>query len=316
MATAVGSQTQLTPPRRSLFARRRSEAAMAWVFSAPAIILLVVFLLIPFLMAIGLSLTDQRLVPNLNIPTRIVGLRNFIRLVDDEAFLRGLLNNFYFVAVVVPVQTSFALLLAVLVNQRIRGMNAYRTVYFGPVVTSMVVVAIVWTFLYNPGEGLINAFIHTISFGQLGPYNWLQNTKLVFPAIMLLSIWQGVGFQMVIYLAGLQEIPHDLYEAADVDGANRMQQFIHITLPQLRNTTVFVVLATTILAFKLFDQVKVMTNGGPQNASMTTIVYAIEQGWGQLKVGYASAITVVFFLIVLGVSLIQRRFLREERAVE
>jgi len=289
---------------------------MAWVFSAPAIILLVVFLLIPFLMAIGLAVTDQRLVPNLNIPTRIVGLRNFIRLVDDEAFLRGLLNNFYFVAVVVPVQTSFALLLAVLVNQRIRGMNAYRTVYFGPVVTSMVVVAIVWTFLYNPGEGLINAFIHTISFGQLGPYNWLQNTKLVFPAIMLLSIWQGVGFQMVIYLAGLQEIPHDLYEAADVDGANRMQQFIHITLPQLRNTTVFVVLATTILAFKLFDQVKVMTNGGPQNASMTTIVYAIEQGWGQLKVGYASAITVVFFLIVLGVSLIQRRFLREERAVE
>jgi multiple sugar transport system permease protein len=133
---------------------------------------------------------------------------------------------------------------------------------------------------------------------------------------MLLSIWQGVGFQMVIFLAGLQEIPGEIYEAAEVDGANKLQQFFNITIPQLRNTIIFVVVATTILAFKLFDQVKVMTNGGPQNASMTTMLYAIEQGWGQLKVGYASAITVVFFVIVLIVSLLQRRFLREERAVE
>jgi len=316
MATAVPSQTQQASPRRRLAALGRSEALTAWIFSAPAIILLIVFLVIPFFMAIGLAFTDQRLVPNPNLPTRIVGLRNFVRLVDDEAFLRGLLNNFYFVLVVVPLQTSFALLLAILINQKIKGMNVYRTIYFAPVVTSMVVVAIVWTFLYNPGKGLINAFIQFISFGQLGPYNWLQNTKLVFPSIMLLSIWQGVGFQMVIFLAGLQEIPDDLYEAADVDGANKLQQFFSITIPQLRNTIIFVVVATTILAFKLFDQVKVMTNGGPQNASMTSMLYAIEQGWGQLKVGYASAITVVFFLIVLVVSLLQRRFLREERAVE
>jgi multiple sugar transport system permease protein len=289
---------------------------MAWVFSAPAIILLIVFLVIPFLMAFGLAFTDQRLVPNPNLPTQFVGLRNFVRLVQDEAFLRGLLNNFYFVAVVVPVQTSLALLLAVLVNQKLKGMNAFRTIYFAPVVTSMVVVAIVWAFLYNPGQGLINAFIQTISFGRLGPYNWLLDTKLVFPAIMLLSIWQGVGFQMVIYLAGLQEIPQDLYEAAEVDGANKLQQFFFITFPQLRNTTIFVILATTILAFKLFDQVKVMTNGGPQNASMTTMLYIIELGWRQLKVGYASAISIVFFLIVLGISLLQRRFLREEIELE
>ena len=289
---------------------------MAWVFSAPAILLLLVFLIVPFLMAIGLSFTDQRLIPNLNIPTRFVGFRNFVRLTADEAFLRGLLNNFYFVAVVVPVQTSMALLLAILVNQKLKRMNLFRTIYFSPVVTTMVVVAIIWTFLYNPGEGLINEFIQTITFGVLGPYDWLQNTRLVFPAIMLLSIWQGVGFQMVIYLAGLQEIPDSLYEAADVDGANRLQQFLHVTLPQLRNTTIFVVLATTILAFKLFTQVEVMTRGGPQNASMTTIVHAVHQGWGQLKVGYAAAISIVFFLIVLGVSLLQRYFVREERAVD
>lgn len=289
---------------------------MAWVFSAPAILLLLVFLIVPFLMAIGLSFTDQRLIPNLNIPTRFVGFRNFVRLIADEAFLRGLLNNFYFVAVVVPVQTSMALLLAILVNQKLKRMNLFRTIYFSPVVTTMVVVAIIWTFLYNPGEGLINEFIQTITFGVLGPYDWLQSTRLVFPAIMLLSIWQGVGFQMVIYLAGLQEIPDSLYEAADVDGANRLQQFLHVTLPQLRNTTIFVVLATTILAFKLFTQVEVMTRGGPQNASMTTIVHAVHQGWGQLKVGYAAAISIVFFLIVLGISLLQRYFLREERAVD
>ena len=121
---------------------------------------------------------------------------------------------------------------------------------------------------------------------------------------------------MVIYLAGLQEIPTDMYEAAEVDGANKWQQFTGITWPMLRNTTIFVVITTTILAFRLFDQVKVMTNGGPQNASMTTIVYVIEQGWGQLKVGYASAISVLFFIIVLVISLLQRRVLREERMVD
>lgn len=300
----------------SLSSRRRNETVMAWVFSSPAIILLIVFLLAPFLMAVGLAFTDQRLVPNPNLPTQFIGLRNFVRMLEDEAFLHGLMNNFYFTIVVVPLQTAMALLLAILVNQKLKGMNLFRTIYFSPVVTTMVVVAIIWTFLYNPGEGLINKFIQTITFGRLGPYNWLKDTALVFPAIMLLSIWQGVGFQMVIYLAGLQEIPTPLYEAAEVDGANKLQQFFYITLPQLRNTTIFVVLATTVLAFKLFTQVEVMTKGGPQNASMTTIVHVVHQGWGQLKVGYASAISIAFFLIVLGVSLLQRYFLREERAVE
>jgi len=307
---ATGSQTS------RLSARRRNEATMAWIFSSPAIILLVVFLIAPFLMAVGLSFTDQRLIPNPNLPTQIVGLRNFARMLKDEAFLRGLLNNFYFVFVVVPLQTALALLLAILVNQKLKAMNLFRTIYFSPVVTTMVVVSVIWTFLYNPGEGLINEFIQTITFGLVGPQKWLQDTKLVFPAIMLLSIWQGVGFQMVIYLAGLQDIPGSLYEAAEVDGANTLQQFLYITLPQLRNTTIFVVLATTILAFKLFTQVEVMTKGGPENASMTTIVHVVHQGWGQLKVGYASAISIAFFLIVLGVSMIQRYFLREERAVE
>lgn len=314
--TVPTTQAVDAPKEAPPSSRRRNEAIMAWVFSAPAIILLTVFLLLPFLMSIGLSFTDQRLVPNPNLPTQFIGLRNFVRMLEDPAFLRGLLNNFYFAAVVVPIQTALALFLAVLVNQKLRAMNLFRTIYFSPVVVTMVVVSVIWFFLYNPGEGLINKFIQTVSFGQLGPYNWLQNTALAFPAIMVLSIWQGVGFQMVIYLAGLQEIPDALYEAAEVDGASKLQQFWHVTLPQLRNTTIFVLLATTILAFRLFTQVEVMTQGGPQNATMTTIVHVVHQGWGSLKVGYASAMTFVFFLIVLGISMLQRVLIREERMVE
>jgi len=298
--------------KSGLSQRKRTEALMAWLFSAPALVLLTAFLAVPFLMAVGLSFTDQRLIPNPNLPTQFVGLRNYLRLLEDEAFLRGLLNNFYFAAVVVPLQTGLALFLAILVNQKLKGMNVFRTIYFSPVVTTMVVVAIVWTFLYNP-DGLINSVVQAISFGNLGPYRWLQNTSLVFPAIMVLSIWQGAGFQMVIFLAGLQDIPEYLYEAAEVDGANIIQQFLHVTLPQLRNTTIFVVVSTTILAFKLFTQVEVMTQGGPQNASMTTVVHLVHQGWQNLRVGYASTISIVFFLIVLGISILQRHLLPEER---
>lgn len=301
--------------KSTLSGRRREESIMAWAFSTPAIILLIVFLVVPFVMAIILGFTDQRLIPNPNLPTQFIGLRNFSRLLEDQAFHRGILNNFYFVLVVVPLQTSLALGLAILINRKLKGMNVFRTTYFAPVVTAMTVVAIVWTFLYNPGQGMINAFLGAVSFGLIPPQSWLLDTKLVFPAIMVLSVWQGVGFQMVIFLAGLQDIPGELYEAADVDGASKWQQFWNITVPQLRNTIIFVVLATTILAFKLFDQVKVMTNGGPQNASMTTMLHVVEQGWGQLKVGYASAISLVFFIIVLIVSIVQRYILREEREV-
>jgi multiple sugar transport system permease protein len=273
------------------------------------------FLVTPFIIAFVISFTDQRLIPNPNLPTQFIALRNFLRLFNSPSFHQALLNNFVFVAVVVPLQTFLALLLAVLVNQKLRFINLFRTIYFSPVVTTMVVVSIVWYFLYNPGEGLINQMISFISFGKLGPYNWLNDTALALPAIMILSVWQGVGFQMVIYLAGLQGIPDELYEAGRVDGANAWQQFRYITIPQLRNTTIFVIVATTILAFKLFTQVWVMTKGGPQGATKTIIVLLYEEGFKMLRVGNASAIGVLFFLIVLCVSLMQRIYLKEEREV-
>ena len=293
----------------------RHETLMAWLFAAPALILLLIFLVTPFCMALGLSFTDQRLVPNPNLPTSWIGFRNYMRMFDDPAFFRSVFNCFLFVAVVVPLQTAFALLLATLINRRIRFVNVFRTLYFSPVVITMVVVSIVWSFLYNPGQGFINEFLGWISFGLIEPQDWLNNPALAFPAIMLLSMWQGVGFQMVIFLAGLQEIPAELYKAAEVDGANKWQQFRHVTLPQLRNTMIFVLLATTILAFKLFTQVWVMQGpaGHPQGTTITMMVYTVAKGFKQGKIGYASAVTVVFFCIVLAVSILQRVFLKEER---
>ncbi len=295
--------------------QKRKEAIAAWCLSAPAIALFLVFLVVPFLMAFGLSFTDQRLVPNPNLPTAFVGFRNYIRMFGDDSFWQALYNCFLFVVLVVPFQTALALLLAVLVNQKLKAVNFFRTIYFSPVVVTMPVVAVVWAFLFNPGEGFINEFLQTASFGLLGPYDWLNDTRLALPAIMVMSVWQGVGFQMIVYLAGLQDIPQDVYSAARVDGANRFQQFFLITIPMLRNTSVFVVLATTILAFKLFTQVWVMQgpSGHPQGTTMTMMVYTVQQGFKQGKIGYASAITVTFFLIVLCISLAQRIFIKGEK---
>ena len=289
------TSTIATPKKPSW---HRKEYYTAWVYTAPALILLLIFLIIPFFIAIYFSFTNERLVSG-SLPTYFVGLGNFKQMLEDGSLHRALLNNSLFGLIVVPVQTSLALFLAILINRKFRGVAVFRTIYFSPVVAPMVVVAVIWSFLYNPGQGLINEFIKAISFGHLGPYDWLSNPGLALPAIMLLSIWQGVGFQMVVYLAGLQGIPESFYEAARVDGAGRWQQFRHITFPLLRNTTIFVLIATTVITFKLYTQVEVMTQGGPENATATVVWYMVHESIHNVRVGYASAVAVVFFLIVL-----------------
>lgn len=284
----------------------------ALIFILPGLILLGIFMIYPFFSAFYLSFTNTRLIAR--SPAKFVGLANYERLINDELFWQSLRNNFVFVLVVVPVQTALALILAMLVNQRLKLTKLFRTIYFLPTVTAMVVVSVIWTFLYNP-EGLINGFMEMLTLGRWETISFLTNPNWALPAIMLMSIWQGVGFQMLIFLAGLQEIPITLYEAARIDGANKWKQFWKITLPQLKNTTVFVVISTTILAFRLFTQVKVMTNGGPSGATYTVVLHLYNQGYQRQYIGYASAITVVFFLIVLAISIIQRKILGEEREV-
>ncbi len=239
----------------------------------------------------------------------------YVVLARDPTFLRALVNTFVFVLVIVPGQGGLALIMALLVNQRLRGRYVFRTIYFSPVVTSMAVLAIVWTFLYNPDQGLINRLLGAISFGSIKPA-WLVSADSALLAIIILSAWQAAGFQMIIFLAGLQGIPQALYEAAQIDGGNAWQQFRHVTIPQLRNTTVFVIISTTILAFRLFTQVDVMTKGGPQDATVTVVFHAVDTGFRQQKIGYGSAVTVLFFIIVVTIALIQRALLKSNVEVE
>ncbi|RME63118.1 MAG: sugar ABC transporter permease, partial [Alphaproteobacteria bacterium] len=172
---------------------------------------------------------------------------------------------------------------------------------------SMVVVSVVWAFLYDTELGLINRFLSAASFGAIGPIDWLGNASTAMPAIVLMSAWQGAGFQMLIFLAGLQNIPEELYEAARVDGANAFQRFRHITLPGLRNTMVFVVIATTVAAFGLFAQVDVMTQGGPGDATSTVIFHAVRKGVREQDIAYGATISVIYFLVIAVIAISQKR---------
>lgn len=356
--------------------RRRSrlnpgESRIGWIMAGPAVLLLVGFLVIPFIMAFGLAFTNQRLIsPN---PTEFVGTRNFqtllafnilgqqpltdpatgevvvgidgqpvypavrdltrdpasdyyqlqeltafaiadtryVVLAGDATFLRSLINTIAFAIVIVPVQSAFGLLLALLVNRRMRGVNFFRTAYFLPVVTSMVVISLLWKFMYSAEGGLINQLLGTASFGLIKPIDWLGDPATALPAVMIMSMWQAVGFHMVIWLSGLQTIPGHLYEAASLDGAGNWAQFKYVTWPGLRNTAVFILITITIAAFGLFTQIDVMTAGGPLDATTTVIYQAVVRGFEQQNIAYGSAISVVFFVMVLLVAMIQRYLTRE-----
>lgn len=295
--------------------RYRDDLRPAFFMALPALLGLALFIALPFGLAIILSFTNLRL--GSPLPTEFVGIEQFKRIFSDSAFLRALANNGIFALVVVPLQTVLALSLALLLNTGLRGMVLFRTFFFMPVVFPMSLVAVVWMLIYAPGpQGMMNAFLSSISFGAWQARDFLHDPFLALPAIMLLSIWQGAGFQMVIILAGLQAIPHELYEAAKIDGAGKWRRFFHITLPQLRNTIIFVVLVTSILAFRLFDQIQIMTQGGPEDATTTVMYETVHAAFERQQVARAAAMTAVFFVIVLMITWLQRRFIRQEREIK
>jgi multiple sugar transport system permease protein len=232
-------------------------------------------------------------------------------LARDAVFMRALVNTIIFAVVIAPVQGGLGLVLALLVNRRTRAVNVFRAIYFMPVVMSMVVVALLWRFIYSPTSGLFNNILSAISFGLIEPVDWLGNPSTALAAIIAMSVWQGVGFHMIIWLSGLQTIPGYLYEAASIDGATSFDQFKHVTWPGLRNVAVFVLITITIAAFGLFTQVDVMTRGGPLDSTQTVVYQAVINGFESQDIAYGSAISVVFFLIVLAVALVQRYLTRE-----
>jgi fructooligosaccharide transport system permease protein len=292
---------------------RRREALTGYAFVMPALILLFVFVILPMLMSIYYSFTDYYLLSPRQ--KHLVGFSDYHYALSQSLFWQALKNTVYFTVVVVPVQCSVALGLAILVNKKLRFIKLFRAAFFSPVVMSMAVVSILWTLLYNPNPdtGLINHFL--VSIG-LPPQPFLDSKYEAMNSIILMSVWQGAGFQMMIFLAGLQDIPEHLYEAASIDGANAWRKFFHITLPELRNVTILVVITTTIQAFRLIVQPMLMTQGGPVNSTMTLVYLLYQTGFELKDMGTASAIGVMFTIFVVAVALVQRIVLRDEKASE
>ncbi len=289
--------------------RLRHDEGAALLMITPAAAGVLAFIVAPFVLAVVLSFTNLRL--GSPLPVEFAGFARYREIFTDPAFRRALVNNLLFALGVVPVQTGLALFLAVLLNRRIRGMVLFRTLFFMPVIFPMSLIAVVWVLIYAPGpQGMMNSLLDLITFGVWEPKDFLHHPWLALPAVMVLSVWQGMGFQMVILLAGLQSIPAHLYEAASLDGAGRWHQFRHITLPGLRNPLIFVILVTAILSFRVFDQIRIMTRGGPNDATTTVVYEAVKAGFDRAQVAQGAAMTVIFFLMVLAVTLGMRRLLR------
>lgn len=293
----------------ALSGRKRNERVAAYVFVIPAVFLLVAFMIVPIVYTFYYSVFQYQVMrPN---DISFVGLQNYVKLIADSDFWQSLKNTFYFSIIVVPVQCALALGLAMLVSKKFRGVSIFRTMYFSPQLTSMVVISVLWTVLYNsnPNTGLINSML--VNLG-MDPINFLTNEKTAMNAIIFMSAWQGAGYQMMIFLAGLQGIPGDQYEAASVDGANGLQQFLHITLPNLKGTIKYVIQITLIQAMKLFTQPYVMTQGGPKNSTKTMVYYIYTQGFQKGNFGYACSVAAVFFVIVVAISLLMQKITSED----
>lgn len=289
--------------------RKRDERIAGYVFSLPAVVLLIAFLVVPIIYTVYYSVFQYQVMrPN---DITFIGFENYHKLISDSDFWISLKNTFYFTIIVVPVQCALALALAMLVSKKFKGVSVFRTMYFSPQLTSMVVIAVLWTVLYNsnPNTGLINALL--VNLG-LEPINFLTNERTAMNSIIFMSAWQGAGYQMMIFLAGLQGIPRDQYEAASVDGATPWQQFWFVTIPNLKGTIKYVIMITMIQAMKLFTQPYVMTQGGPRNSTKTMVYYIYTQGFQKGNFGYACSVAAVFFVIVVAMSLILQKITSEE----
>lgn len=282
----------------------------AWWFLAPALILIFVFFFLPVLASLVLSVTDFDIYAIANpSTTRFVGLANYSKLLKTPEFWQALRNTFYFALVGGPLTIAVALGAALLLNARlVRFKSLFRTIYFTPFVTTLVAVAIVWRYLYHARYGLLN---YMLGYFGIAPIDWLGNPKWAMPAIILLAVWKQFGYNMLIFIAGLQAIPQDLYDAAEIDGAGPVRRFISVTLPLLGPTMLFVSVITMIGYFQLFSEPYVMTAGGPLRATTSVVLMMYEEGFRWWRMGYAASIAFVLFIVILIATLIQFRLQKE-----
>lgn len=275
---------------------------------APTIIILGVFMLLPILIALVLAFHKIQLLGEFSYSFR--GLKNFIRMTNDERVWIALKNTAEYVAIVVPSQTIIALILALILNTKIQGKNWFRIIFFMPTVTSSAVLTLIFLWLYN-SNGLLN---NLLAFLGLPTYNWIGDSNVALKAIMLMNIWSTAPLFMVIYLAALQDIPEDVYEAATIDGANWWDKFIYITLPFLKPVTFFVIVMGIIGTFQLFDQSYIFSRGtgGPDNSTLTVVLLIYQYAFKNLDIGYAAALALMLALVITIVTLIQRYWFKED----
>lgn len=287
----------------------KSGAGAAYFFLAPAVTAIFVFFFIPVIAAFVISFTDFDIYVLGDFGTlRFIGFDNYLKLFEDPLFWKSLGNTFYFVFVAAPLSIAVSLGAAILLNSKlIKFKGIFRLSYFMPVVTTLVAVAIVWRFIYHAKFGLMNYFL---SWFGINPIDWLGDPVWAMPAIIFMAVWKNFGYNMIIFIAGLQNIPEDLYEAASMEGAGGFQKFKSITLPMLAPTTLFVSIITMIGFFQLFAEPYVMTQGGPLNSTLSIVQYMYQEGFRWWNMGYSASIAFVLFFIIFIGSLVQFRLQR------
>lgn len=274
------------------------DAIWGYVLIAPGFIFVIAFVLVPVISAFGISFTNWNLVN----PAKFVGLANYTKVFSDPVAIKTLGNTAFFTFVSVPISLAFSLVLAVLLNQKIRGLTLFRTAYYIPVISSTVAVAIVFLWVFDSNYGLMNQFLGL--FG-VSPIKWLTDTHYAMLAVIIVTIWRSLGFNMIIYLAALQDVPKDLHDAAAIDGANGIQKFLHVTFPLITPAVFFTSITGLISSFQSFDLVYNMTNGGPARATYLIGYYIWEQAFKYLHMGYGSALAFILFAAILVLTLLQ-----------
>lgn len=303
---ALAAYFKLAATERDSISHRRISPS-GYLFIAPAVAILFIFLLVPLAAAFMISLTNWNIY-GINDYGKIVftGLENYIKVLADPIFYISLRNTLIFALIGVPLSVAVSLLAAVVLNNRcVRFKAFFRASFFIPVITTMVAVAVIWRWLYNPDYGIFNWLLGAVGLpGQ----NWLSNGWLALPSLIVMAVWKGFGYNMIIFIAALQGIPASIYEAAEIDGASDFQQFVHITVPMLSKTTFFIVLMTSIGYLQFFAESYVMTGGGPMNATMSIVLYMYNHGFKYYNLGYSSAIAYLLFGIILAFTFLQIRF--------
>lgn len=282
--------------------RRKKEGLTGWLFILPSLAGFLVFTLIPVLLSLLLSFTSWNFLSGIG-SIQFIGLDNYVRMWDDSRFIASLRNNALFTLAVVPSVMLLSLLAALALNRSVYLKSAIRLMIFMPYVSSIVAVSIVWGILLNPSQGPVNTLLR--SLGIADPPGWLASSAWALPAVILISVWINVGYNMIIYLAGLQGIPKDLYEAASIDGAGAYRQFRNVTLPMLSSTTFFVMITTIISSFQVFALVFILTQGGPGTATSVITFYIYQVAFSFYDMGYASAMAWVLFAAIMIITWIQ-----------